>query len=160
MSAHQSFLSAVGEKPIWTNWTTAVLGMMSGPTLARLVAALLLGVQSALAAEKPPKTDHAHWPAGVRTSNLAPHIASVTNCLNNPTTSAACGRLTPGRTTTSADWCARSDDYAAGTLKLHETLVGSEIDVIIIPAADDTEWLEGRAPSWSSNLARSRPRLR
>ena len=82
------------------------------------------------------------------------------NCLNNPTTSAACGRLTPGRTTTSADWCARSDDYAAGTLKLHETLVGSEIDVIIIPAADDTEWLEGRAPSWSSNLARSRPRLR
>ena len=133
----------------------ALLGMMSGPTLARLVAALLLGVQSALAAEKPPKTAHAHWPAGVRTTNLAPHIASVTNCLNNPTTSAACGRLTPGRTTTSADWCARSDEYAAGTIKLHETLIGSEIDVIIIPAADDTEWEEGRAPSWSSNLARA-----
>ena len=134
---------------------SALPGMMSGPTLARLVAALLLGVQSALAAEKPPKTAHAHWPAGVRTTNLAPHIASVTNCLNNPTTSAACGRLTPGRTTTSADWCARSDEYAAGTIKLHETLIGSEIDVIIIPAADDTEWEEGRAPSWSSNLARA-----
>ena len=90
-----------------------------------------------------PKTDHRHWPAGVRTTNLAPHLAQVTNCLNNPTTNEACGVLTPGRATTSADWCARSSSYANGAIALHEVLSGTVIDVIIVPAADDTEWREG-----------------
>lgn len=89
------------------------------------------------------KTDVRHWPAGVRTTNLAPHIAKVTNCLDNPTTSEACGELTPGRFTTSADWCARSNSFASGAINLHEALKGTEVDIIIVPAADDTEWQEG-----------------
>jgi len=107
--------------------------------MRRLVTALLL-VLPCCGAAKYAKTEYGHWPPGVRTTNLAPHIASVTNCLDNPTTSSGCGRLTPGRTSTSADWCLRADQYNNGTIKLHEVLKDTAIDVIIVPAADDTEW--------------------
>jgi hypothetical protein len=113
-----------------------------GPRMRGLVTALLLALPCCGALTYS-KTDVRHWPTGVRTTNLAPHIASVTNCLDNPTTSSACGRLAPGRTSTSADWCTRADQYNNGTLKLHEVLKGTAIDVVIVPAADDTEWQEG-----------------
>ena len=87
-------------------------------------------------------TDPRHWPTGVQTTGLAPHITSIHNCLDSPNTSSACGPLVRGRLSTSADWCTRRLGYGAGALTLGEVLRNTTIDVILIPAADDIYYEE------------------
>ncbi len=114
---------------------------MRGCARAAMRARHLLFVASCVAQYAP--TDWRHWPPGVRTSALAVHIASVTNCLDAPNTSSPCGPLEHGRLSTSADWCSREQAYTSGETPLGHVLRNTTIDVIIIPAADDVQWQEG-----------------
>ena len=102
----------------------------------------MFGLHVALLAQIYPKTDWRHWPAGVRSTGLAAHVASVTNCLNSIKTSDGCGPLVAGRLNATADWCGRMERWTDGSLAIRDALQGTTIDVIIIPAADDVFWSE------------------
>ena len=107
---------------------------------------------SVLAVNPYSKVDPRHWPPGRRTETLEPYLASVTNCLTNANTSSPCGPLVRGRLDASADWCTRWDDYVSGRRSLTEVLLGTTIDVILIPAADDMVWEEAISGASSGRI--------
>lgn len=79
--------------------------------------------------------------SGVRYSDLGPGLNSVTFCLDQ-TADAPCGPAVPLRTQWNVDLCDLNKAAVNRTLLLNKALAGHVIDVVVMPAEDETLWLE------------------
>jgi hypothetical protein len=78
---------------------------------------------------------------GETSDGLIPPLAHVTWCLGAASTSEGCGQAIAGRTEWNNDWCNRTARLRTGELSLSNALRGAVLDIILVPAEDETLWL-------------------